>query len=40
MNAFIMFYAPFIVVIIGIVLAFLWAPMDRQVTKKEQGSRE
>ncbi|WP_442916886.1 cytochrome bd oxidase small subunit CydS [Lysinibacillus sp. 54212] len=36
MDAFIMFYAPFIVVIIGIVLAFLWAPMDRQVTKEKK----
>jgi uncharacterized membrane protein len=40
MDKFIIFYAPFIVVIIGIVVAFWWAPKDRHATKNEGESRE
>lgn len=35
MDNFIIFYAPFIVVIIGIAIAFWWAPKDSHATKKE-----
>ena len=34
MNNFLMFYAPFIVVILGIVAAFVVAPMDGDVYKQ------
>ncbi|MGN4127511.1 cytochrome bd oxidase small subunit CydS [Lysinibacillus sphaericus] len=40
MNSFIIFYAPFIVVIIGIIIAFWWAPKDHHATKNEGKSRE
>lgn len=40
MDNFIMFYAPFIVVIIGIVIAFWWAPKDQHATKNEGKSRD
>ncbi|MGE7944006.1 cytochrome bd oxidase small subunit CydS [Lysinibacillus xylanilyticus] len=40
MEKFLMFYAPFIVVILGIVFAFWWAPRDHHVTKEEGESRE
>lgn len=40
MEQFLMFYAPFIVVIIGIVVAFWWAPKDHLATKNEGKSRE
>ncbi|WP_432361028.1 cytochrome bd oxidase small subunit CydS [Sporosarcina sp. UB5] len=36
MNNFIIFYAPFIVLIASIVIAFLIAPMDGSVTDKEE----
>ncbi|WP_443029004.1 cytochrome bd oxidase small subunit CydS [Sporosarcina sp. G11-34] len=34
MNHFLMFYAPFIVLIAGLVLAFIVAPMDGAVKKQ------
>ena len=40
MEKFLMFYAPFIVVIIAIIIMFWWAPKDHYVTKKEGKSRE
>ncbi|WP_457812774.1 cytochrome bd oxidase small subunit CydS [Lysinibacillus fusiformis] len=40
MDSFIIFYAPFIVVIIGIAIAFWWAPRDYHATKNERKSRE
>lgn len=36
MDNFIIFYAPFIVVVLGIVVAFWWAPKDSHATKKKQ----
>jgi len=35
-----MFYAPFIVVILGIVAAFWWAPKDHHIAKEQEESRE
>ncbi|MDM5230489.1 cytochrome bd oxidase small subunit CydS [Lysinibacillus pakistanensis] len=40
MEKFLMFYAPFIVVILGIIAAFWWAPKDRHIAKKQEESRE
>lgn len=40
MDKFIIFYAPFIVVIIGIVLAFWWAPKDQHALKNGEKSRK
>lgn len=40
MEKFLMFYAPFIVVILGIVAAFWWAPKDRYIAKEQEESRE
>ncbi|POZ54428.1 hypothetical protein MKY08_19400 [Lysinibacillus sp. FSL M8-0337] len=34
------FYAPFIVVIISILIMFWWAPKDDYVRKNKKGSRE
>ncbi|WP_413055383.1 cytochrome bd oxidase small subunit CydS [Sporosarcina sp. 179-K 8C2 HS] len=36
MHEFIIFYAPFIILIVAIVVAFLIAPMDGSVTDKEE----
>jgi len=40
MQSFLIFYAPFIVVILGILCAFLWAPRDYHITKEQEKSRE
>lgn len=40
MAQFLMFYAPFIVVILGIALAFWWAPRDYHIAKDEGKSRD
>ncbi|MFJ6211090.1 MULTISPECIES: cytochrome bd oxidase small subunit CydS [Lysinibacillus] len=40
MASFLMFYAPFIVVILGVVAAFWWAPRDYHTVRKEGKSRE
>lgn len=36
MNDFLIFYAPFIVLIAAIVIAFVTAPMDRAVREREE----
>ncbi|TDX97807.1 UNVERIFIED_CONTAM: hypothetical protein BJ099_11933 [Lysinibacillus xylanilyticus] len=40
MASFLMFYAPFIVVILGVAAAFWWAPRDYHTVRKEGKSRE
>ncbi|MEK5233498.1 hypothetical protein MHB42_17475 [Lysinibacillus sp. FSL K6-0232] len=40
MQSFLIFYAPFIVVILGIIVAFLWAPKDQYITKTQEKGRE
>ncbi|WP_268766631.1 hypothetical protein MHB44_19830 [Lysinibacillus sp. FSL H8-0500] len=40
MQSFLIFYAPFIVVILGIMCAFWWAPKDQYITKKQEKGRE
>lgn len=35
MSSFLMFYAPFIVLIGAIVVAFITAPMDRAIRERE-----
>ncbi|MFF2178938.1 hypothetical protein ACFVT8_21105 [Lysinibacillus sp. NPDC058147] len=40
MTSFLIFYAPFIVVILGIVATFWWAPRDYHTVRKEEKSRE
>ncbi len=40
MEKFLMFYAPFIVVILGIIVMFWWAPKDDYVTKNNEKSRK
>ncbi|MFD1203551.1 MULTISPECIES: cytochrome bd oxidase small subunit CydS [Sporosarcina] len=37
MSTFIIFYAPFIILIAAIVIGFIVAPMDRAVGKEEQN---
>ncbi len=40
MNEFFMFYAPFIVLILGIVAAFVVAPMDGDVYKEIKNEKK
>lgn len=40
MDKFIIFYAPFIVVILGIAVAFWWVPKDQHATRDEGKSRK
>lgn len=39
MTHFLMFYAPFIVLIVGIVVAFVVAPMDGAVRKQIEDEK-
>ncbi|GLC90458.1 cytochrome bd oxidase small subunit CydS [Lysinibacillus piscis] len=36
MAKFLMFYAPFLVVILGLVLAFWWVPKDHHIEDKSR----
>ena len=40
MTDFLIFYAPFLVVIAGLAMAFWWAPKDHHATKNEGESRK
>ncbi|MEG0259246.1 MAG: hypothetical protein RR595_15405 [Lysinibacillus sp.] len=35
MTNFLIFYAPFIVVILGVAIVFWWSPRDAYATKKD-----